>query len=101
MTCARCNSDGQVAFAHRLGEQVCWRCYHCSFTAEELAEAKRVERQRGVARVIRGAAQRADGPRKQKLRDCALLIEITDSVDEVLELIGEVKDLGVRLEVRR
>ena len=98
-TCERCGDD--VAFSHRLDRLVCPRCYHCSFTAAELTEAKRVQRQGGLARVIRGVAERADGPRRQRLRDRALLIEVADREEDVLPLIDEVRALGVRLEVRR
>ena len=99
--CTRCYRDRGVAFSHRLREPVCWRCLHCSLSATELAEAKRIEHQRGLARVIRGAAERAAGRRQQPLRDRALLIEVADSAEDVITLIDEVRDLGVRLEIKR
>lgn len=102
MACDRCNASGPaVAYAHRLDQQVCWRCYHCSFSAEELDEAARIERQQGLARVIRGAAARVEGRRQQQLRDRALLIELAGSAEDVIVLVDEVRALGVRLEVKR
>jgi len=99
-SCERCGRS-PAQLSHRLRQRVCWRCYHCSLTADELAEARRTERQRGLARVIRGAADRVKGWRKQKLRDRALLIELADHEDEVIALVDEVRGLGVRIEVKQ
>jgi hypothetical protein len=99
VTC-RCGRS-PAHWSERLGRPVCWRCYHCSFTDAELAEARRFERQRGLAQVIRGVAERAKGRRRQMLRDRAVLIELAEHEDEVIELVDEVRALGVRLEVKR
>jgi hypothetical protein len=101
MTCDRCGRDGHAAYCHRLVEQVCWRCSHCTFTDAELAEAERIETQRGLARVVRGVAERAGGRREQQLRDRALLIEVADRDEDVTALIDQVRALGVRLKVVR
>ncbi|MGH2964770.1 MAG: hypothetical protein ACRDMH_05240 [Solirubrobacterales bacterium] len=62
-------------------------------------DTERIERQRAVASAIRGAIERmTDRPRWKMLRDRALLIEVADHVDEVLELLDEVRDLGVEIE---
>jgi hypothetical protein len=60
-----------------------------------------VELQHGLATVIRGAAERADGRRQQQLRDRGLLVEVADHEQDVISLIDEVRALGVRLEVKR
>jgi hypothetical protein len=80
---------------------VCWRCYHRSFTNEDLNEARWLQRRRGLAEAIRGAADRAGDRRTQRLRNRAFLIETATSEDEVLSLVRQVRALGVRLEVRR
>ncbi len=100
--CKRCSASRRdVAYSHRLRQRVCWRCYHASFTSEQIAEFDRGDRQRGIAQTIRGSLGRIDEPRQQAVRDCALLVETSGSVDEVLELVDELADLGLHLEVRR
>jgi hypothetical protein len=101
VTCERCGS-GRAAHSHRLRQPVCWRCYHCTFTAAELAEAERVETQHGLAKVIRGVAERVEGCReRQLLRDRAGLIEVAERDEDAIALVDQVRALGVRLKVVR
>jgi hypothetical protein len=62
-------------------------------------DVERIERQRAVATAIRGAIERmTDRRRWRMLADRALLVEVADHVDEVLELLDEVRSLGVEIE---
>lgn len=61
-------------------------------------EAERIDRQGKVAKVVRHAADQVPGSRRRMLRDRALLVEVADSSDEVLELLSELKALGVDVE---
>jgi hypothetical protein len=65
-------------------------------------EAERIARQREIARVARHAAERVqDRRRRQMLADRALLVEVADSSDRVLELLAELEGLGVKVERRQ
>ncbi len=100
--CERCERAGYAAQSLRLGQTVCARCYRSSFTPAEIAELERGDRQREIAQAIRGSVGRIDGERRrQALRDRGLLIETSGSVDEVLGLVDEVAEFGLRMEVRR
>ncbi|MEK6271475.1 MAG: hypothetical protein AABM42_02355 [Actinomycetota bacterium] len=64
-------------------------------------EAERIRRQGKVARAVRHAADRVpDRRRRQMLTNRALLIEVAGSADEVVELLDEVRRLGVRIRRR-
>jgi hypothetical protein len=92
--------DGHIAYSHRLGQRVCWACYHGSFKPEEIAEAERVELQREIARAIRHVLDTAAPPDWQETADRALVIETAGDADEVLELLDEVERFGVTVERR-
>jgi hypothetical protein len=65
-------------------------------------EAERISRQREIARVVRHIAERVeDRRRRQMLTDRALLVEVADSSDRVLELLAELEGLGVKVERRQ
>jgi hypothetical protein len=57
-------------------------------------------RQRELAGAIRTAAAELHGDRRRAVLDRTLLIEVADSTDEVLELLGEIVKLGVEVERR-
>jgi len=61
--------------------------------------AERIERQRAIAWAIRGVLKQVqDAECRQMLADRALLIEVADSPDDVLKLLGEVAALGMQIE---
>jgi hypothetical protein len=55
-------------------------------------DVRRIERQGSVAKSLRGAAEReAVQWRRRRLCDYALLIEVAESADDALVLLGEVE----------
>jgi hypothetical protein len=98
--CEYCGSRGQIAFSERFGRQVCWSCYHASFSAEQVAEAERVEHQQKLGAAIRSAAAKVGDERREMLETRAFLIEVADAADEVLALLDEVERLGVTVSRR-
>jgi hypothetical protein len=61
-------------------------------------DSERIARQGAIARTIRQVLPDLPSRRRQRmLADRALLIEVADSADEVLELLDEVEQLGVKV----
>ena len=86
----------RAVWSERLGRAACARCYFGSFTAAEITEAERTDRQRSIAASIRRVIADIDAPKRaEMLADRAFLIECARSADDVLELLGEVEALGV------
>lgn len=97
--CERCRrTDRHVAESLRLGQTVCWYCYHEGFTDQDRAEVERVERQSEIAKEIRRVAGQLERGHAAKVRDLALLIEL-DTGDGVDALLAEVDRLGVEVVV--
>jgi hypothetical protein len=98
LTCPRCGKRArEIHHSIAAGGRVCRSCH---LRAVPDGDSQRIARQGAIARAIRGAIENIDGPNRQKLADRALLIEVADSTDQVLELLDEVERLGVKLQVQ-